>query len=196
MSTRLKIYTKTGDKGQTSLYGGRRVEKYDQRVVAYGTVDELNSALGVLIAQFALAARTQTTKRLPPNDVLPVKTFLLAVQSDLFSVGAYLAGNAKQPLERLIKRTKEMEQGIDTMDSQLPELKNFILPSGTPAAAFAHLARSICRRAEREVVRLADAETVASEVLQYLNRLSDLLFVLARYLTLKDGKEDQIWKQT
>ncbi len=193
---RLKIYTRTGDKGQTSLYGGRRVAKYDQRVAAYGTVDELNSALGVLIAQFALAARTQTTKRIPANAVVPVKTVLTGVQSDLFSVGAYLAGNAKQPLERLTQRTKEMEQVIDAIDRQLPQLKNFILPSGASAAAFAHLARSICRRAEREVVRLADEDVVASEVLQYLNRLSDLLFVLARYFTMIEGKYDVVWKQT
>lgn len=193
---KIKIYTRTGDTGQTSLYGGRRVAKYDQRVAAYGTVDELNSALGVLIAQFALAARTQTTKRIPTNAAVPVKTFLTGVQSDLFSVGAYLAGNTKQPLERLTERTKEMERVIDVMDSQLPQLKNFILPSGTPTAAFAHLARSICRRAEREIVRLADEDTVASEVLQYFNRLSDLLFVVARYLSLQEGKKDQIWKQT
>lgn len=192
---RVKIYTKTGDKGQTSLYGGRRVEKYDQRVVAYGTVDELNSALGVLIAHFALAARTQTTKRIPKNELTPVKTFLTGVQSDLFSLGAYLAGNTKQPLERLTQRVGEMEHVIDAMDRQLPELRNFILPSGSHASAFAHLARSICRRAEREVVRLSDEDHVASEILQYLNRLSDALFVLARYLTMKEGEKDQIWKQ-
>jgi cob(I)alamin adenosyltransferase len=180
MFSNIKIYTKSGDKGQTSLYGGKRVDKSDARVEAYGTIDELNSAVGVVISH------------LEKEDKL--RNFLSEVQSDLFTIGTFLAGNKKQPLDTISKRVPEMEQYIDEIDSHLPPLKNFILPSGTPEASFSHLARSICRRAEREVVRLTNSQKVEVSVITYLNRLSDFLFIVARYLNMKNNILDAIWK--
>lgn len=179
----VKIYTRTGDKGKTSLYGGKRVDKFDTRVVAFGTVDELNSALGVVISH------------LEKKDKL--KNFLSKVQSDLFTIGAYLAGNKKQSLGVISKRVLEMERYIDEIDSGLPSLKNFILPSGTPTASFTHLARSICRRAERRVVKLTNSEdAVDQNIIIYLNRLSDFLFITARYLNNQAGISDVIWQSS
>lgn len=177
-----KIYTRTGDKGLTSLYGGKRVDKFDQRVVAYGTVDELNSALGVVIAHLKTGSKETA--------------ILASVQSDLFVIGAHLAGG-KQSLTTIIKRVSEMESFIDELDVKLPPLKNFILPGGSTSASFAHLARSICRRAEREVVRLSKIEgNVDTHVIVYLNRLSDLLFELSRFLNHKSNIVDTVWKST
>jgi len=175
----LKIYTRTGDKGETSLYGGRRVAKHNLQVVAYGTVDELNSAIGVVIS--SIENNPELTK------------FLTNIQKDLFSSGAHLAGN-KQSLTLVGKRVKEMEKFIDTLTAKLTPLKNFILPGGVESASFAHLARSICRRAEREVIKLSKEVTIDSRVIMYLNRLSDLLFVIARYLNKQSGVVDVIWK--
>lgn len=185
---RIKIYTRTGDSGKTSLYGGRRVSKNDTRVNAYGTVDELNSAIGVLISFIN-------------NHEKEIRDFLSQIQSDLFTIGGYLAGS-KQNLRILEKRVSEMEKLIDKLDSKLPEIKNFILPSGIREASFAHLARSITRRAEREVVRLSKPNDVYRKrsrgidkrVIVYLNRLSDLFFIIARYLNYKSGVNDIIWR--
>ena len=180
MSSKLKIYTRTGDRGQTSLYGGKRVDKFNQRVVAYGTVDELNSSIGVVITHVEKGSKEAI--------------FLASIQSDLFVIGAHLA-KGKQPLTKVSKRVTEMEQFIDKMDVKLPPLKNFILPGGSKPASFSHLARSICRRAEREVVRLSNIEeNVDTHVVIYLNRLSDFLFELARFLNYKAHVDDIIWK--
>lgn len=183
MQAKLKIYTRTGDRGQTSLYGGKRVDKFDQRVVAYGTVDELNSALGIVIAHLGKESRE-------------VK-FLSTIQSDLFAIGAHLAGGKKK-LNAISDRVKEMERFIDAMDRELTPLKNFILPGGSIAASFAHLSRSICRRAEREVIRLATQEknSVDGAVIIYLNRLSDFLFQIARFMNLHAGVNEVTWQGT
>lgn len=161
----------------TSLYGGVRVAKSDQKVETYGSVDELNSVLGVLIAY-------QRDKG--------CKLLLSKIQSDLFVMGAYLAGK-KQNLKPLSKRVEKMEKFIDKLDSKLTPLKNFILPQGTPAAVFAHLTRSVCRRAEREVVKAQDKDFIDAKVLIYLNRLSDLLFMIARYTNKIEDKKEIVW---
>lgn len=177
---RVKLYTKTGDKGQTSLYGGKRVEKYHVQVIAYGTVDELNSALGVVITHL--------------DKDNPLRTFLTTIQADLFTIGSHLAGGILD-LKMIGKRVPEMEKFIDALDKELPPLKNFILPSGTKEAAFSHLGRSICRRAEREVIKLSKEQGgVDPRVIMYLNRLSDLLFIFARFCNRKKGIEDTVWK--
>lgn len=185
---KVKIYTRTGDDGITSLYGGKRVEKCNPQVVAIGHIDELNSALGVLIGFL-------------PNAHDDIHNFLKFVQNDLFTIGSHLSGN-KIGLESIDKRVEEMEKLIDAFDKSLPVLKNFILPGGTAEASFSHLTRSICRRAEREVIRLLkesesidpDLIGVDTKVIVYLNRLSDLLFIVGRYLNLEAGISDTIWK--
>jgi cob(I)alamin adenosyltransferase len=176
----MKIYTKTGDGGETGLFGGQRVPKDSLRVHAYGTADECNAALGV-----ARAAGLDTAL-----DVL-----LAQVQNQLFVVGADLAtpGESKH-----IPRVGEpevafLEQAIDALESELPPLRQFILPGGTPGAAQLHLARTICRRAERWVVSLAQAEAINPQVLVYLNRLSDFLFVAARAANARAGAADEPW---
>jgi len=172
----MKIYTRTGDRGETSLFGGSRVPKNDPRIEAYGTVDELNSFLGV-------ARATELPQSI--DDVLH------QVQSDLFEIGAHLAspGTSRFPGVQE-KRIEELEQAIDAMESELAPLTSFILPGGAPAAAQLHVARSVCRRAERCVVALSDDST-----LRYLNRLSDYLFVAARFANLRAGRSDVPWKR-
>ncbi len=182
ISNRVKIYTRTGDDGKTSLYGGTRVEKHNLRVVAYGTVDELNSVVGVLISHL------EKEKKL--------SDFFRKVQSDLLSIGSHLA-LGKTDLVNIKGRDSEMEELIDGIDEKLEPLKNFILPGGTRAASFSHLARSVCRRAEREVVRLYNREhNVDRLVLVYLNRLSDLFFETARYLNKVTKVKEDIWLST
>ncbi|MBO0755416.1 MAG: cob(I)yrinic acid a,c-diamide adenosyltransferase [Bradyrhizobiaceae bacterium] len=182
-----RIYTRTGDDGTTALATGERRKKYDLRIVAYGTVDELNAAIGL--------ARLHTTPA-PAVDAL-----LARVQNDLFDLGADLCspGNmGKGPQGARLAVTDaqvaRLEQEIDTLNTALAPLRSFVLPGGTPAAAHLHLARTICRRAERLVVELADkqAERVAPPVLKYLNRLSDLLFVASRALN-GNGAQDVLW---
>jgi len=176
----LKIYTKTGDDGKTSLYGGKRVEKHNLQVVAYGTVDELNSSLGVLLSHLGDAFS---------------KDFITQIQQDLFSVGTHLAGNSRQSLDHLPKRVMAMEKQMDEMAEVLLPLKNFILPAGGKDAAFCHLARSICRRAEREVIRLSKVDNVDKRVIIYLNRLSDFLFQTARWLNREAKIRDVVWNK-
>lgn len=175
----MKIYTKTGDAGETSLFGGARVRKDDARIEAYGTVDELNSFLG--------AARAAWTAS-------PLDAQLHAVQSDLFDIGAHLASPGTSRFGGPSPaRITSLEESIDAMESELAPLKTFILPGGSAAAAQLHIARTVCRRAERLVVALRadDDATIASIV--YLNRLSDLLFVAARFANLRHGVEDVPW---
>lgn len=177
MTSKLKIYTRTGDMGQTSLYGGKRIFKSHQRVVSYGSVDELNSVLGMVVASISDEK---------------IQVFLTELQKDLFSIGSTLAGSA-QNLGSLKERVEEMEQFIDTLDTSLPALKNFILPGGSEHGALVHFARSVSRRVEREVVKLTQEEDVDQGILVYLNRLSDLLFEIARYLNFKENTKEVIW---
>jgi cob(I)alamin adenosyltransferase len=178
MGNRLsKIYTKTGDDGTTGLGDGTRVPKDSTRVAAYGTVDELNSAIGMVLAQ-----------EIPAD----VRETLTQTQHDLFDLGGELCipGMAMihdADIERL-------ETVLDGFNADLPALKDFILPGGGMAAACCHLARTVCRRAERDVVTLSKHETVRSEAVRYLNRLSDLLFVLARVLARASGHGEVLWQ--
>jgi cob(I)alamin adenosyltransferase len=176
----VKIYTKTGDAGQTGLFGGGRVPKDDPRVRAYGEVDELNATLG-----FAAALE-------PPGFEAD---FLQSIQRDLFTIGAELATpNAAKVKQRIsAERVSAIEAIIDRHESTLPPLKNFILPGGTPKAAALHVARATCRRAERAVVTLARDGQINSAIIHYLNRLSDLLFVLARAVNQQAGRADVVW---
>ncbi len=181
----MKIYTKTGDEGKTGLFGGTRVSKDDIRVEAYGTVDELNAALG--LAQ-SLGASTNEN------------ALIAELQNDLFVLGAELAcvpekrSNLKL---RLLdeKDVERLEQHIDALDANLAPLKNFILPGGHPVSAALHQARTICRRAERRVLSLARMQLVPPHILVYLNRLSDLLFVLARHAQAERKQDDVLWSK-
>ena len=177
-----KIYTRKGDDGKTALIGGDRVSKHHIRVESYGTVDELNSQLGLI-------------RSMESNEW--VLNALAEVQDRLFTLGSYLASAAgsKMILPGLFDSDVEfLEKEIDRMTTQLPELRNFILPGATTQGAHAHVARCVCRRAERLVVFLADNEEIEPLILIYLNRLSDYLFTLARYLDLLHGGTEIVWK--
>jgi cob(I)alamin adenosyltransferase len=179
MGNRLsKIYTRTGDDGTTGLGDGSRVAKDSARVEAYGCVDEANSAIGLILAV--------------PGIPLDVRDLLVGVQHELFDLGGELC----IPGHRAISSAQvlALEEALDRLNTRLPPLKEFILPGGGPAAAACHLARAICRRAERRAWTLARAETVAPEPLQYLNRLSDLLFVVARVLARHETGSEVLWK--
>lgn len=177
----MRIYTRKGDRGETGLFGGERVSKAHARVEAYGAVDELNAVLGLAVVELddALAAR------------------LRGIQADLFAVGAHLAtppAAERRPLPVLpVSRVEEMETWMDELDASLPALKAFILPGGSRAAATLHLARTVCRRAERRVVGLQEHVGVDGSVVTYLNRLSDLLFVMAREANRRAGVGDEMW---
>lgn len=186
MKDRLKIYTKTGDKGETGLIGGRRVSKGAARIEAYGHVDELNAILGIAASLLDVGSA----------DVAGV---LLQVQAELFVAGADLAAppdnKSKTPIPRVEERHVDaMEKLIDKYDDKLPPLQNFILPSGTVAGSWLHFARAACRRAEREVVRLSAKEEVNGLVIRYLNRLSDFLFVLARTVNARGKAPEIAWR--
>lgn len=178
-----RIYTKTGDKGETALFGGRRVPKSDLRVDAYGTVDELNSFVGLL--------RDSTENQ-------HVREILAQTQHRLFTLGAHLASDpAKHPPtpDLLPADITLLEQEMDAMDQELPPLKHFILPGGHTTVSVCHLCRTVCRRTERLTVALQrSGEPVDALALQYLNRLSDYFFMLARYLAKELGAEEVAWK--
>ena len=181
MGNRLsKIYTRTGDDGSTGLGDGSRVSKESVRVEAYGTVDEANSAIGIVLAI--------------ANIPEAVRHCLVEVQHELFDLGGELC----IPGHRMITsaQVSRLEQALDQFNDALPPLKEFILPGGGPAAAACHLARAICRRAERRTWTLARQETVAEEALQYLNRLSDLMFVLARVLARHEQGSEVLWRKS
>jgi len=184
-----RIYTRGGDKGQTSLGDGSRVPKHDLRVAAYGTVDEGNAVLGL--------ARLHTGGR--PDDALlaDADAMLARIQNDLFDLGADLCtpeqeNPAYPPLRIIDMQVDRLEAEIDRMNEQLTPLNSFILPGGSPAAAFLHQARTVARRAEREMTELALHEPVGAPALKYINRLSDHLFVLGRYLNDR-GAADVLW---
>jgi cob(I)alamin adenosyltransferase len=181
----LKIYTKTGDTGETGLFGGGRVRKDHSRTAAYGDVDELNSAIGLVRAT-------------GPSELFD--DLLEAVQRDLFAIGGRLATPEPEKVAKTIakavlppERTESLEQVMDDAERELAPLRAFVLPGGTPKAATLHLARTVCRRAERSAVHLAGEDEVPPEILAYLNRLSDLLFTLARLANHRAGSRDITW---
>lgn len=178
----MKIYTKTGDMGTTALFGGRRVSKADLRIDTYGTVDELNSYIGLVRDQPVNASR---------------KDVLVQIQDRLFTVGSILAaepGNTKVKVPALHESDiKYLETEIDRMDADLPPMRFFVLPGGHTAVSFCHVARTVCRRAERLTIALHEQEPVSPLVIQYLNRLSDYLFMLSRKMTQELGVEETPW---
>ncbi len=177
----MKIYTKTGDKGTTSLFGGKRVSKKDIQIEAYGTVDELNSFIGLLIAKITLPEAENALK---------------ATQAILFDIGSHLAsdGTADSFLPELPENSSALlEQEMDRYEKELPALKSFILPGGNETISLAHVCRTICRRAERRVVSLAAEVTVNPTIVIYLNRLSDYFFVLARMIAAEAGVDEVKW---
>ncbi|MCH2213855.1 MAG: cob(I)yrinic acid a,c-diamide adenosyltransferase [Flavobacteriales bacterium] len=179
----MKIYTKTGDQGKTSLLGGSRVAKYHLRIESYGTVDELNTAVGML--------RSMEISE-------EISKSLVEIQNKLFTIGSQLAsepGEPKFPIPKLSEDdTVYLEEQIDAMDKELPPMRNFVLPGGNQTVAQAHVARCICRRAERIVLHLKDESEVPPEIPIYLNRLSDFLFVLSRKLSQDLGAKEIPWK--
>ncbi len=179
----MKIYTKTGDEGTTALFGGKRVSKADLRIDAYGTVDELNSWVGVLRDQPVNASRT---------------SLLIEIQDRLFTMGSMLAtvpGNTKVQIPLLAEDDITLlEKEIDAMDSMLPPMRFFVLPGGHQSVSFGHVTRTVCRRAERLVIDLHQHEPVDLLVIKYLNRLSDYLFVLCRKMAMELSVEETPWK--
>ncbi len=170
----MKIYTRGGDQGMTSLFGGQRVSKDDLRVEAYGTLDEANSLLGVVLSFCG------------DKEIMEL---IVDLQNQLFLVSAELANPKATPNDRLSEMIKYLEEQIDHYDNEIPPLKQFVLPGGNHPAAFLHLTRTVVRRAERRVATLLQREAVPENILVYLNRLSDLLFVMARVVNTRYGKE-------
>jgi len=181
----MPIYTKTGDTGSTALFGGKRVLKCEELVDVYGSIDELNSWVG------RVASEIQSSD---------AQSFLADIQSDLFTIGSHLAGWSID-LAQLPKRVKEMEERIDILDNKLPEINHFLVPGGTMLASTIHLARAVCRRVERQTVALGQkpgllvsGQEVDPKILSYLNRLSDLLFMLARFINHEAGIVEMTWQ--
>lgn len=181
----MKVYTKTGDQGTTALFGGKRVSKADLRIDAYGTVDELNSWIGLLRDQ-------------PVNHTSPRKALLIEIQDRLFTMGSMLAaepGNTKIKIPTLFETDVQLlEKEIDLMEESLPPMKTFVLPGGHSSVSTGHVARTVCRRAERLVIALQQQEGVDALVIRYLNRLSDFLFVLCRKMAAELNAEETPWK--
>ena len=183
-----KLYTGGGDKGKTSLVGGFRVSKTHPRIEAYGTVDELNSFIGLLIEEICDADNY-------------TRELLLFIQSKLFTVGSYLAtdpSKTEYKIESLITddSIKRIEDTIDLIDSKLPKMTAFVLPGGSRSAALAHVCRTVCRRAERNIYQVAETNEVEESVLVFMNRLSDLLFVIARWECVLKKGEEIFWNNT
>ena len=179
------LYTGTGDAGETSLVGGKRVSKHDIRLEAYGTVDELNAHLGLLVAML-------------PDGMDDDAVQIRFIQHRLFAVGAYLATDTADTALRSEAHIRpeniaQIEQRIDTLDAALPPLRNFVLPGGSRAAAQAHVCRTVCRRAERCICTLCDRQPVDRLILRYINRLSDYLFVLSRQCNVVEKKAEIYW---
>lgn len=178
------LYTRTGDQGTTSLVGGKRIAKTDIRLEAYGMVDEFSSFLGDILSQ--------------PGCVDEVKGQLTKIQNTLFDVGSYLAsdpdGDIKMPPGIDDADITELEGWIDALDEQTPKVESFVLPGGSPLSAKAHIARTVCRRTERAMLHLNEQEPVDGNVLKYINRLSDYLFILARFFNFIGGVQEIKWK--
>ncbi len=181
-----RVYTRGGDRGETSLIGGDRVSKAAPRIECYGTIDELNATLGLVVEALASSA---AGPHLSP--------ILRRVQNELFNLGAELAAQdaeIRSKLPRIEQRHIDgLERDIDAVNDDLPALTSFVLPGGGWPSAYCHLARTVCRRAERLVVHVAETEDVGELAVQYLNRLSDALFVWGRWCVLKDGKDEPLW---
>lgn len=179
----MKVYTKRGDEGNTSLIGGTRVPKHHIRIEAYGTIDELNSHMGLIRDQKEFEEHLGLIK---------------VIQNSLFTIGSLLASDPDASRMKLPELTESdillLEKSIDNMETQLPALTNFVLPGGHPANSMAHVARCVCRRAERNVVHLNEISTVPPLILSYLNRLSDWLFVLSRYASHISGSQEILWE--
>ncbi len=179
----MKVYTKTGDKGETSLFGGKRISKSDLRIESYGTVDELNSWIGLIRDQDILQTHI---------------SILLEIQDRLFTLGSMLASDPEKPLKNIpivdISDIEYLEKAMDTMDAELPPMKSFVLPGGDTVVSYCHIARCVCRRAERMVIRLSEESKVNPIEIQYLNRLSDYLFVLSRKIMLDKNAPETPWK--
>lgn len=178
----MKIYTKTGDQGSTGLFGGKRISKGDLRIESYGTIDELNSYVGLLRDQEVNKKR---------------KEFLIFIQDRLFTIGSLLAtepGNNKVKVPALTDEdVLNLEKEIDSMESMLEPMKSFVLPGGHPSVSFGHITRTVCRRAERFVIRLHESENVNPLIIKYLNRLSDYFFVLCRKMAKELSAEETPW---
>lgn len=178
----MKVYTKTGDKGETSLFGGKRVPKYDLRIEAYGTVDELNSYIGMIRDQEIDKHSFEV---------------LIEIQDRLFTLGSILAtepGNEKVKVPQLFEADVELlEKEIDMMNESLPEMRSFVLPGGHTTVSYCHISRCVCRRAERYVISLSDKEAINPLTFKYLNRLSDYLFVLARKFSMDLNANEVQW---
>lgn len=177
----MKIYTKTGDAGTTSLFGGKRLGKDDLRIETYGTIDELNSFVGLLNAYLY-------------DDKL--KNILFNVQNRLFDMGSALACDPEKPLLTLDIQESDivlLEDEMDNMEQALEPLRNFILPGGSPAVSYAHICRTVCRRAERRVISLSRESQVDSMIVKYLNRLSDYFFILGRFIAKESGVSEILW---
>src|SRR6185437_4393386 len=179
----MPIYTRTGDKGKTSLFDGTRVLKSHRRVDTYGTIDELNSIIGAAIAEIKDSGVTSNE----------ISEELEKIQHDLLDIGSALATPHPLPVEGLEKRPKEFEKMIDDLTKKMPELKNFILPGGGKVGSLLHVCRTIARRAERQLVGLMQKEELDQTIVMYLNRLSDLFFTLARYTNYKEKKKEVRW---
>ena len=177
-----KIYTKTGDRGKTSLFDGKKVFKSDRKVETYGTIDELNSAIGVAVSEI----------RNPKSEI---RKELEEIQNDLLEIGSSLAVSSALPVNQLKDRPQEFEKLIDKLTKQLPPLTQFILPGGGKGGALLQLSRTIARRAERRVVGLSKSEHIDPTIVVYLNRLSDLLFTMARFVNYKEKQKEKIWRK-
>lgn len=185
MAKEIKIYTKTGDDGTTGLVGGSRVKKFDIRLEAYGTVDELNASIGLL-------------RSYPLTEA--VTNLLVQIQNKLFNIGSQLASDKKgeaftEGLAITEEHTKVLEDAIDKFENTLPALTQFILPGGEPSVAQCHVARTICRRAERRILEFSAVSAVQTEIVKYINRLSDFLFVLSRKLANEKKMIELAWKK-
>ena len=179
-----KVYTRTGDQGETSLVGGVRIKKSSIRLEAYGTVDELSAHLGMLVSMMKEGDE---------------RDFIIRIQNNLFNVCTHLATDQSQtplyPSAHLAEgEIASIEQKIDSLMKQLPERQGFVLPGGVPAACQAHICRTVCRRAERRIAALAEEAQIAPEMQQYVNRLSDYLFVLAKIINFNEGKSEIVWQ--
>lgn len=179
-----KVYTRTGDQGETSLVGGVRIKKSNIRLEAYGTVDELSAHLGMLVSMMKTGDE---------------RDYIIRIQNNLFNVCTHLATDQSQtplyPSAHLAEgEIASIEQKIDSLMKQLPERQGFVLPGGVPAACQAHICRTVCRRAERRIAALAEEAQIAPEMQQYVNRLSDYLFVLAKIINFNEGKSEIVWQ--
>lgn len=190
-----KVYTRTGDKGMTDLIGGERISKADPRLEAYGTTDELSAHIGLLVAMMERDSQEGADRQ--PLD--QERQLLLRAQDNLFVIGSNLATNqATTPLYDFAKlpdtETAQLEERIDRLMAILPQKQGFILPGGTVTAAQCHVCRTVCRRAERNIIALSQQATVDEQVVRYINRLSDYLFVLAKIINFNTGKSEIIWQ--